>query len=153
MSWHGYHGVLFDHSLVLPRMIGFAQQTSWVAVDAAQVLACPILEQPVFALRFDFSHGEPVRPEQMARVETIVNAQIERDRPVTWSEMTLAGARDTGALGVFEERYGDQVKVYRIGDASTEICGGPHVARTGELGHFRILKEESAGAGVRAMLE
>lgn len=100
-------------------------------------------------LRFDFSHGDQVQPEELAHVEAIVNRQIERDLPVTWSEMSITEARESAALGVFEQRYGDRVKVYRIGDASVEICGGPHVTHTGELGRFRILKEESAGAGVR----
>jgi alanyl-tRNA synthetase len=70
--------------------------------------------------------------------------------------MSVAEARDTGAIGLFGERYGEQVKVYTIGDWSKEICGGPHVERTGGLGHFRIVKEEAVGAGarrIRAVLE
>jgi alanyl-tRNA synthetase len=100
-------------------------------------------------LRFDFSHGGRLTPEQLAEVEALVNEQIANDLPVTWSEMSLAEARAAGALGLFEERYGDVVKVYRIGDASVEVCGGPHVERTGELGHFHITKEEGVAAGVR----
>lgn len=100
-------------------------------------------------LRFDFVHGERLTPEQIAAVEALVNAQITGDLPVSWAEMSLAAAQQEGALGVFEARYGDRVKVYRIGDFSREICGGPHVTHTGELGHFRILKEEAVGAGVR----
>lgn len=100
-------------------------------------------------LRFDFSHGERLSSEQLAQVEAWVNRQIEADLPVTWSEMSLQEARARGALGLFEERYGERVKVYAIGDVSIEVCGGPHVEHTGELGHFRIIKEEAVGAGVR----
>jgi alanyl-tRNA synthetase len=100
-------------------------------------------------LRFDFNHPERLTPEQLAQVEAIVNDQITRDLPVSWSEMSLDDARKSGAIGLFEERYGDRVKVYCIGDFSAEICGGPHVTSTGELGHFKILKEEAVSAGVR----
>ncbi len=100
-------------------------------------------------LRFDFSHPERLCPEQIAAVEALVNRAIGRDLPVEWVEMGLGEARTAGVLGFFAERYGERVKVYRIGDVSAEICGGPHVARTGELGRFRILKEEAVGAGVR----
>jgi alanyl-tRNA synthetase len=100
-------------------------------------------------LRFDFAHGERLGPEQIAAVESLVNEQIGRDLPVVWAEMGLEDAKRAGAIGLFEERYGDQVKVYSIGDFSKEICGGPHVERTGELGHFRIAKEEAVGSGVR----
>jgi alanyl-tRNA synthetase len=100
-------------------------------------------------LRFDFSHSERVRPDQLAAVEAWVNTQIARDLPVTWQELPLEQARELGALGVFDDRYGEQVRVYRIGDASLEVCGGPHVEHTGDLGRFRILKEEAVAAGVR----
>ena len=100
-------------------------------------------------LRFDFAHGERLAPEQVAAVEELVNEQIRRDLPVTWAEMDLAQAKDAGAIGLFEERHGDRVKVYMIGDFSQEICGGPHVEQTGELGHFRIVKEEAVASGVR----
>jgi alanyl-tRNA synthetase len=107
-------------------------------------------------LRFDFTHGEKLTPAQVAAVETLVNEQIERDLPVSWAEMSIAQARESGAIGLFGERYGEQVKVYTIGDFSKEICGGPHVERTGALGRFRIAKEEAVGAGarrIRAVLE
>jgi len=100
-------------------------------------------------LRFDFAHGERLAPEQVAAVEALVNQQIGRDLPVVWAEMSLEEAKRAGAIGLFEERYGDQVKVYTIGDFSKEICGGPHVEHTGELGRFRIAKEEAVGSGVR----
>jgi alanyl-tRNA synthetase len=107
-------------------------------------------------LRFDFTHPEKLSAEQLAEVEGLVNAQIERDLPVSWAEMSVAEARDAGAIGLFGERYGDQVKVYTIGDWSMEICGGPHVEHTGDLGRFRIVKEEAVGSGarrIRAVLE
>ena len=100
-------------------------------------------------LRFDFSHPEKMTKEQLQQVETIVNEQIKRNLPVTCEEMTLEEARKSGATGLFESKYGEKVKVYTIGDFSKEICGGPHVSRTGELGHFKIKKEESSSAGVR----
>ena len=100
-------------------------------------------------LRFDFSHTEKMTPEQLKQVEDIVNEQIERDLTVTCEEMTLEEAKKSGAMGLFENKYGDKVKVYTIGDFSKEICGGPHVSHTGELGHFKIKKEESSSAGVR----
>ena len=100
-------------------------------------------------LRFDFAHPEKMTKEQLQQVEDIVNEQIKRDLPVTCEEMTLEEAKKSGAMGLFENKYGDKVKVYTIGDFSKEICGGPHVSHTGELGHFKIKKEESSSAGVR----
>jgi len=100
-------------------------------------------------LRFDFTHPEKMTPEQLKEVEDIVNEQIKRDLPVTCEEMSLEEAKKSGATGLFENKYGEKVKVYTIGDFSKEICGGPHVKHTGELGHFKIKKEESSSAGVR----
>ena len=100
-------------------------------------------------LRFDFSHPEKMTKEQLQQVEDIVNEQIKRDLPVTCEEMTLEEAKKSGAMGLFESKYGEKVKVYTIGDFSKEICGGPHVTHTGELGHFKIKKEESSSSGVR----
>ena len=100
-------------------------------------------------LRFDFSHPEKMTKEQLQQVEDIVNEQIKRDLPVAYEEMTLEEAKKSGAMGLFESKYGEKVKVYTIGDFSKEICGGPHVTHTGELGYFKILKEESSSAGVR----
>lgn len=100
-------------------------------------------------LRFDFSHPEKMTPEQIKQVEDIVNEQIKRDLNVVSEEMPLEEAKKSGAIGLFENKYGDTVKVYTIGDFSKEICGGPHVKHTGELGHFKIKKEESSSAGIR----
>lgn len=112
-------------------------------------------------LRFDFSHPEKVTPEQIGEVERLVNEAIEAKLDMAPEEMTLEEARQTGAAGVFDSKYGERVKVYTAGHNngkmsaqwdgifSREICGGPHVENTGELGHFRILKEESSSSGVR----
>jgi len=107
-------------------------------------------------LRFDFSHPEKLTPEQLAEAERVVNEQVQADLPISWEEMDVQEAQQRGATGLFKERYGERVKVYSIGDFSTEICGGPHVERTGELGHFRIVKQKSIGSGlrrIRAVLE
>ncbi|MCL5406992.1 MAG: alanine--tRNA ligase [Patescibacteria group bacterium] len=100
-------------------------------------------------LRFDFNWPEKLTDEQIKKVEDLVNVQIKKDLPVQMQEMTLEEAKESGAMGVFENKYGDKVKVYSIGDFSQELCGGPHVKSTGELGHFKITKEESSSAGIR----
>ena len=100
-------------------------------------------------LRFDFVHSDKMSPEQIEEVEDIVNEQIERDLPVQMKTMTLEEAKDEGAKAFFDAKYGEQVKVYAIGDFSKEVCGGPHVERTGQLGRFKIKKEQSSSAGVR----
>lgn len=100
-------------------------------------------------LRLDFSHPEKMTLEQIKKVEGIVNEQIKKDLPVSYREMSLEKAKKLGAMGVFETKYGDKVKVYSIDNFSKEICGGPHVESTGKLGHFKIKREESSSAGVR----
>jgi len=104
-------------------------------------------------LRFDFSHPEKMTPEQIAAVEKLVNEAIEKALPVVCEEKSLAEAKAEGAMGVFESKYGEKVKVYKIGEGdavvSQEICGGPHASNTGVLGHFKITKEESSSSGVR----
>ena len=100
-------------------------------------------------LRFDFSHPEKMTPEQIAEVEALVNQAIEAKHAVTHTVMTLEEAKEAGAMALFTGKYGEQVKVYRIGDFSLEVCGGPHVKNTGELGRFKIKKEESSSAGIR----
>ncbi|TSC94608.1 MAG: alanyl-tRNA synthetase [Candidatus Berkelbacteria bacterium Athens1014_28] len=100
-------------------------------------------------LRFDFNWPEKLTPEQIAEVEKIVNEKIKEDIPVVMEEMSVEEAKNFGATGVFDDRYGEKVKVYSIGDFSKEICGGPHVKSTGKLGTFKITKEESSSAGVR----
>ncbi|MDE7463388.1 MAG: alanine--tRNA ligase, partial [Clostridiales bacterium] len=100
-------------------------------------------------LRFDFSFGRAMTPEEIKAVEDKVNAAIKADVPVTCEEMTVDEAKAAGAVGLFTSKYGEKVKVYTMGEFSKEICGGPHANRTGELGHFKILKEQSSSAGVR----
>lgn len=100
-------------------------------------------------LRFDFSHPEKVSKEDLKRVEDIVNQKIKEDLPVTYKVMSKEEAVSSGAEAMFIDKYGDEVKVYSIGDFSKEICGGPHVKSTKELGHFKIKKEESSSSGVR----
>jgi alanyl-tRNA synthetase len=104
-------------------------------------------------LRFDFSHPEKMTPVQITAVEKLVNEAIAKDLPVVCEEKSLAEAKAGGAMGVFESKYGEKVKVYKIGEGdavvSQEICGGPHASNTGVLGHFKITKEESSSSGVR----
>ncbi|MCL2480277.1 MAG: alanine--tRNA ligase [Spirochaetaceae bacterium] len=100
-------------------------------------------------LRFDFSHELPMTPEEIKKVEDIVNKQIETDHPVTMEVMTLEVAKEQGAIAFFESKYEEKVKVYSVGNFSKEVCGGPHVDRTGMIGKFKITKEQSSSAGVR----
>jgi alanyl-tRNA synthetase len=100
-------------------------------------------------LRFDFSHSQKMTLEEVKKVEKLVNEQIQKNLPVDYQEMTLDEAKKQGAMGVFELKYGEKVKVYSVGTFSREICGGPHVKNTGELGKFKIIKEEASSAGVR----
>lgn len=100
-------------------------------------------------LRFDFSHPEKMSVDQIKQVEEIVNRQIERDLPISFTEMTLDDARNAGAIALFGDKYDEIVKVYSIGDFSREVCGGPHVEHTSELGRFRVVKEQSSSQGVR----
>lgn len=100
-------------------------------------------------LRFDFSFGRKMTPEEIGEVQRLVNEVITRDVPITCAEMSVDEAKEAGSIGLFESKYGEQVKVYTMGDFSKEICGGPHATHTGELGSFKIQKEESSSAGVR----
>ncbi len=100
-------------------------------------------------LRFDFSFGRRMTPEEIAEVEKLVNDAIAADFPIDCAEMSVEEAKNQGAIGLFESRYGEKVKVYSMGPFSREICGGPHAGRTGELKSFKIQKEESSSAGVR----
>lgn len=100
-------------------------------------------------LRYDFSYSEKMTTEQIKEVEKLVNEAISKKMAVRCEEISLEEARNIGAIGVFDSKYSEKVKVYTVGDFSKEICGGPHVGNTGELGHFAIIKEESSGSGVR----
>jgi alanyl-tRNA synthetase len=114
-------------------------------------------------LRFDFNYPEKLTESQIKEIEDIVNENIKADLPVIMEELSIEDAKNSGATGVFDDRYGNRVKVYTIGPSigsgqarsgsrdfiSREICGGPHVEKTGALGHFKITKEESSSAGIR----
>ena len=100
-------------------------------------------------LRFDFTHPQKMTKEEIQKVEDLVNEQIKRDLQVKCEEMSYEDAKNSGAIGLFTDKYGDKVKVYTIGDFSKEICGGPHVTHTGNMGTFKIKKEESSSSGVR----
>jgi alanyl-tRNA synthetase len=113
-------------------------------------------------LRFDFSHPEKLTEEQKKRVEELINYAIKKNYSIVCEELTVAEAKAKGAMGLFDDKYGNKVKVYSVGDPdqppsatensltfSREICGGPHVKNTGELGTFKIIKEEAVSAGVR----
>ncbi len=100
-------------------------------------------------LRFDFSFGRKVTKDELAQVEALVNEWIKADVPVVMTETTVEEAKKEGAIGLFESKYGDRVRMYTMGEYSKEICGGPHASHTGELVSFKIQKEESSSAGVR----
>jgi len=100
-------------------------------------------------LRFDFNFERKMTPEEIKAVEDFVNEAISKEIPVKREEMSLADAKQTGAIGLFEDRYGDVVSIYTIGDVSKELCRGPHVNNTKEIGHFHIVKEESSSSGIR----
>ena len=100
-------------------------------------------------LRFDFNFDRPLTDSEKQAVEAAVNNAIARDIPVVCEEMTVEQAREQHAVGVFGSRYGEIVKVYTIGDVDKQICGGPHAEHTGQLGRFRIVKEQSSSAGIR----
>jgi alanyl-tRNA synthetase len=151
---HKFKGGLADRS----------EQTTKYHTAAHMLLAAlrQILGEHVFQkgsnitaerLRLDFSHPDKLTLEQVRRAEDLVNQKIEEDLQIKIEEMTLEEAKAQGAMGVFESRYGEKVKVYTISEGdkifSKEICGGPHVEQTGALGKFEIVKEESSGAGIR----
>ena len=100
-------------------------------------------------LRFDFSFGRKMTKEEIDEVQRLVNVAIEAKVPVVCEEMTVPEAKEKGAIGLFESKYGEKVRTYKMGEYSFEICGGPHAENTGDLGSFKIQKEESSSAGVR----
>lgn len=151
-----FSGGLADHSAETTKL-----HTATHLLNAAlrKVLGHEVMQKgsniTAERLRFDFNHDHKLTPEQLEHVEKLVNRAITEDLPVTYHITTPEAAREEGAIGVFNERYGNEVKVYVIGDDritfSKEICGGPHVARTGQIGTFKIKKEESSSAGVRRL--
>ena len=153
-----FKGGLADHS---PEVIKLHTTTHLMYQALKRVLGDHVVQRgsniTAERTRFDFSHPEKVNREQLDEVEKIVNEQISKDLPVTWKEEKTAEAFAKGASGAFGDKYGETVKVYTIGDPahpfSREICGGPHVGRTGVIGEggkkFKITKEEASSAGVR----
>jgi len=100
-------------------------------------------------LRFDFTHFQPITPESLAAIETRVNERVFDNLPVTVTETTYDAAVKTGAMALFGEKYGDRVRLVKIGDYSSELCGGTHLSSSAEVGIFRITAESSISAGVR----
>ena len=147
-----FAGGLADHS---DQAVRYHTATHLLHQALRDVLGEQVVQQgsniTAERLRFDYSYSEKMTTEQVKKVENLVNAKIAADLPVTKREMTVTEAKQEGALGLFEKKYGERVNVYTIGDYSTEICGGPHVESTGELGTFRITKEQSVSAGIRRL--
>lgn len=150
-----FKGGLADHSVETTKL---HTATHLLHKSLREVLGDHVSQKgsniTVERLRFDFSHDKKMTEEEIKKVEDMINKQIEKALPVSYEIMTLAEAREKGALAFFGEKYGEKVKVYTIGDPngnwfSKEVCGGPHVTNTSELGHVRIIKEEAAGAGIR----
>ncbi len=149
-----FAGGLADHSEEVKRL-----HTATHLLHAAlrQVLGSHVIQKgsniTKERLRFDFSHPEKMTAEQIKAVENLVNEQIQKGLPVYFEEMSVEEAKAKGAMGLFTQKYGEKVKVYTIGDSdhpfSREICGGPHVENTKELGRFKIVKEQASSAGVR----
>ena len=145
-----FKGGLADHSAQTARL-----HTATHLLHAAlrQVLGDEVAQKgsniTAERLRFDFSFHRKVTKEELKQVEDIVNANIQAAYPITVEETTVEEAKQAGAIGLFEAKYGERVKVYTMGPASKEICGGPHASNTAELVSFKIQKEESSSAGVR----
>ncbi len=145
-----FKGGLADHSVETARL-----HTATHLLHAAlrKVLGDEVAQKgsniTAERLRFDFSFGRKMTAEELAKVEQLVNEAIAAKAPVVMEEMTVPEAKAKGAIGLFESKYGDRVRTYKMGDYSFEICGGPHAENTGDLGSFKILKEESSSAGVR----
>ena len=148
-----FHGGLADHSDMVAKL-----HTATHLLQAAlrQVLGQGVTQKgsniTPERLRFDFSHSSKMTNEQIKRAEDLINGAISADLPIKCEEMTVEEAQKQGAIGLFTAKYGERVRVYTVGGDkyfSREICGGPHASRTGELGHFKIIKEEASSAGVR----
>ncbi|MFH0820108.1 MAG: alanine--tRNA ligase [bacterium] len=152
-----FKGGLSDHSEIATR---YHTATHLLLASLRKVLGEHVFQRgsniTAERLRFDFSHSEKLTPEQIKQVEDLVNQKIQEGLPVKVEEMTVNEAKAQGAIGVFEQKYGERVKVYTIGLStssgsifSQEICGGPHIKNTRQLGKFKIIREEASSAGVR----
>jgi len=145
-----FKGGLSDHSEATAKL---HSATHLLQAALRQVLGSHVEQKgsniTAERLRFDFSHEDKMTPEQIREVEQLVNDAIIADTEIICEEMDVESAKNSGAMGLFEDRYAAKVKVYTMGKFSKEICGGPHAAKTGDLGKFKILKEESSSRGVR----
>ncbi|MGH4038015.1 MAG: alanine--tRNA ligase [Sphaerochaeta sp.] len=145
-----FKGGLADHS---EKTTALHTATHMLHAALRQVLGDHVGQKgsniTVDRLRFDFTHPQKMTKEELQQVEDIVNEQISRNLDVTCETMTLEEAKEKGAIAFFASKYGEQVKVYSIGDFSKEVCGGPHVNNTSEMGRFKIKKEQSSSAGIR----
>lgn len=145
-----FKGGLADHSAETTRL---HTATHLLHATLRKVLGDHVVQKgsniTAERLRFDFAHPEKMTREQIEQVETMINEVVAKDLPVSWKEMSYSEALAEGALGLFESKYGEKVKVYSVGDYSKEVCGGPHVNHTAEVGKFTIQKEEAVSAGVR----
>jgi alanyl-tRNA synthetase len=145
-----FKGGLADHSVQTTRL-----HTATHLLHAAlrKVLGPEVAQKgsniTAERLRFDFKFGRKMTKEEIAEVERLVNEWIAADAPIEMKETTVAEAKAEGAIGLFESKYGEKVRMYTMGTFSKEICGGPHATHTGELVSFKIKKEESSSAGVR----
>lgn len=162
-STQKFHGGLADHSEISTR---YHTATHLLHATLIKILGPHATQRgsniTQERMRFDFAHPQKMTPEQVKLAEDLVNAAIARDYPVSWAEMTFAEAKEKGAIGLFEDKYQEMVKVYTMGDVnvradadpnsptySREVCGGPHVEHTGLVGKFKIVKEEAVSAGMR----
>jgi len=145
-----FKGGLAEHS---PQAIAYHTATHLLHQALREVLGNHVAQEGSAItperMRFDFSHPSPLTSQQIKKVEELVNQKIKENLPVKMEVMEFSAARQKGALFLAKVQYPPRVKVYSIGDFSCEVCGGPHVERTAQLGHFKIIKEESCGSGKR----
>jgi len=145
-----FKGGLMDHS---PQSVKYHTATHLLHQALRTVLGEQVLQKgsniTPERLRFDFSFDRKMTDGEKREVEALVNTKIKEALPVSYEDLSLEAAKERGAIGLFEEKYGDKVRVYTIGSFSLEFCGGPHVTNTSELGNFKIQKEEAVSAGIR----
>jgi alanyl-tRNA synthetase len=143
-------------SIESPRRFGLRQHhtgTHLLHAALRRVLGSHVMQAGSLVapehLRFDFSHGQGVKAREVEQIADLVNEQVQANTPVTHQEMSLQDALASGAMALFGEKYGERVRVVRIGDFSTELCGGTHLDHTGQIGFFKVTEEGAVAAGVR----